>query len=145
MLKTLIQRRRISALHERFLLAKEEIRSTYCGERLRLALSMTDDKFYNDKREILEWSPYAFMKHWHLFKLRIREKYWVWRSNKLHDWVKYNTSGLLYGRTVHSNNYNGVVTGDHDVQRKVDAFYVKYDKAIAAIINARLYPNSRKK
>jgi hypothetical protein len=121
---------------------KEEIRSTYSGERLRLALSMTDDKFYEDKRAILEWSPYAFAKHWRLFKLRMREKYWVRREKRLHDWVKYNTQGLIYGRTVHSGCFNSVT---HDIQQKVTAFYADYDKAMADIINARLYPNSRKK
>ncbi|WDS62160.1 hypothetical protein [Pseudomonas phage D6] len=107
-------------------------------------VSQIDHKFFEEKKAIMEWSLFAFGKHWAALRTGLLESHWQRKEAKLKNWIKYNTSAMLYGRHVVGNYDREIMTGDNKLQYRVDAFYEKFDTAMKKIRTVRIRHGLRK-
>lgn len=145
MLSRLIRRYRISKLYKRYLENKYDVvDGDLPPHHKSIRVSQIDHKFFEEKKAIMNWSLFAFRKHWTALKIWWLVGHWHRKEVKLQNWVKYNTSAMLYGRNVVGNYDRSIMTGDNKLQSRVDAFYVKFDNAMKKIRRDQIRHGLRK-
>jgi len=145
MLNRLIRRYRISKRYKQYLAEKATIADGDDSYDYRkLAYARIDREFFEDKKEIINRSAFPVGRYWNAIKCNWIERRWLRKERKLQDWVKYNTSAMLYSRNVVGSFDPDIMVGDNTLQNRVNAFYDKFDKAQEYVKRTRIRAGLRK-